>query len=427
MATLGRAFKGAFWSTGLRLLFNATNLRSEGGVILLEQLVVGFLAYPSGAAPMHLLLYHNPELSQRIEAFVHALPKETQARIKRIPFREPDGLRRFYWEQVTLPHLINQRQVDVFCSFGNTGPLLPGCRQILYLQQSIPYSSYRPHRHALKWLKFKWLYGALINLAQLGSERIIVPTSWLVEPMRRAIGYRKPQTAYRVSLPGIPPWPKPTWDTPEKSPTATQTQSLLEQLAQARAAGDKILLYPCYLAPYKNIPALLQALQFLPADHPPFKLVLTFNVDSPEYFPCKAEALAAVASCPRKQIILAGALSRATLAQVYALTDILLFPSLVETLGLPLLEAMSLGIPIIALNGAITNDNGTVAAFAQEICQTVALYAPPHNPQALAEQIHRLLSDESLAQELSQNGLHRAAQCSWTDHVRQILETEDLG
>jgi len=419
----------------MRLLFNATNLRSEGGVILLERLLGEFLAYrpqqksteqpelqnnDHGGKISRLLLYHNPELSARIAAMLATYPAEDQSRIELVPLREPDGWRRFCWEQISLPRIIQREKIDTLFSFGNTGPVFPGCRQILYLQQSIPYSNFLPARQKLKWLKFKWLYGFLINLAQLGSGRMIVPTSWLVEPMRRAIAYCKPLSAYRVSLPGLPPWPNE-----DARAFNAQEQALLHQLAQWREQGQKILLYPCFLAPYKNIPALLEAVRLLDDSVPPFKLVMTFNANSPEYFPCKSEVLEAVNRCNRDRVILAGALNRPTLARVYRQTDLLLFPSLVETLGLPLLEAMSQGIPIVALDGALnetsSTSQSTQAAFAREICRETALYAPVHDAKMLAHQIERLLTDPALATQLSEQGMQRAAELSWAQHVEEIL------
>lgn len=403
----------------MRLLFNATNLRSEGGVILMERMLAEMLAYtgPDGKnPPLHMLLYHNPELGQRIQRFIEKLPEETQNRLELVPLRKPDGWQRFFWEQVSLPKIIRDKQVDVLFSFGNTGPLFPGCRQILYLQQSIPHSQFRPKRHYFKWLRFQWLYGFLINLAQLGSQRIIIPTQWTIEPMRQSILYKKPLDAYRVSLPGLP-----ALDTDSREGAPPKELNVLQQITQWKEAGDKILLYPCFLSPYKNIPALLEAIRKISDDTPSFKLVLTFNGESQEYFPCKQDVMAVVSKCPRKQVVLAGTLSRGTLAKVYAMTDMLIFPSLVETLGLPLLEALSLGIPIVAMDGESVG-KPTEGSFAKEICQDAALYAPPGKPQALADQIQRLLKDENLAKELSQNGLKRASQLSWTEHIRQILD-----
>ncbi len=419
----------------MRLLFNASNLKSSGGLVILEQLLPAFLAYeaetgqndftwPSASSAQgnidSLLLYHHPDVTPQVKAWIEALPTAAQGRIEAIPFREPDGLRRFYWEQVTLPRIIQLRQVDVLFSFGNTGPLRPGCRQILYLQQSIPYTQYQPRNHWLKWIRFQWMYGFLINLAQLGSQRIVVPTRWLVQPMREAIVFRKPASAYRVSLPGLPGWPNDSPNGGQRAISAAE-QALLDTLSMSRKMGTRILLYPCNLAPYKNIMALLEAVHILNTQMQHFQLILTFNEASAEYFPCKQAILTAVAQCPANRVVLAGSFSRAGLRQLYGLTDVLVFPSLVETLGLPLMEAMALGIPVVALDGRTVSDRSTLAAFARDICGDAAIYAPPGQTSVLASQIHQVLRDLTLALRLGQAGLQRAGSFSWEQHVRDIL------
>jgi len=401
----------------VRLLFNATNIHSEGSVVLLEHLLSGFLAYtfPDGQRITKLLLYHNPEYSKRLDALLQTLSAEEQARVELIPSREPDALRRFIWEQIKLPKLIQEQQVDILFSFCSTGPLSPHCRQILYLQQPIPLTRYRPWRYLWQWLTFQWTYGFLINLAQMGSERIVVPTQWLVEPLRQSVIYRKPLQTYRVSLPGIPTLPQP--DSVELTP---KEQNFLQQVSQWKAEGHKILLYPCDLSPYKNIPALLDTIRKISDSIPAFKLILTFNGETKWFFPCKKEVFAAVSKCPRKQVVLSGRLRRPILAQLYQMTDVVFYPSLVESLGLPLLEAMSLGLPIVALDGGL-NQQATVAAFAKEVCQDAAIYVPPGKSKLLAEKIKHLLHDEDLAATLSQNGLKRASQLNWVEHIQAIL------
>lgn len=404
----------------MRLLFNATNIHSEGSMILLEHLLIGFLAYtfPDGQKISQLLLYHNPQLNNRLKAILQALPEGEQSKVELVPCREPDALRRFIWEQVKLPKLIQQQQVDILFSFGNTGPLFPNCRQILYLQQSIPLTRYRPWRHLWPWLTFQWGYGFLINLAQIGSERIVIPTQWLVEPLRQSVVYLKPLQTYRVSLPGIPTLPQ--LDSIEFTP---KEQNFLQQVSQWKAEGHKILLYPCDLAPYKNIPALLDAIRKISDSIPAFKLILTFNGETKAAFSCKKAVFAAVSKCPRKQVVLSGTLRRPVLTRLYQLTDTVFYPSLVESLGLPLLEALSLGLPIVALDGGL-NHQATIAAFAKEVCQDAAIYAPPGKTKALAEKIKHLLNDDPLASALSQAGLKRASQFDWVAHVQAILSPE---
>jgi glycosyltransferase involved in cell wall biosynthesis len=397
----------------MRLLFNATNIRSEGGVVLMRHLLEGFLAY---TPEMQILLYLNPELTGRLAGFVTEHP-----RIELVSFRPRGSWGRFRWEQVTLPGIIRKEKVDILFSFGNTGPVFPGCRHILYLQQSIPFTDYVPDRHRLQWWVFQRLYGFLIGLAQLGSCRVVVPTTWLVDPLRRSVLFLKRKAAYRVTLPGIPELsPLP----PGGTLSANEIE-LLERMEAWRASDERILLYPCYLAPYKNIPWLLEAISHLgAAEPPPFRLLLTFNRESGEYFPCKKAIFKALdrlnSDWPDSdRVVLAGSLSRYAMAEVYRRADILVFPSLVETLGLPLLEAMSHGIPVVAVQSE--KQSPTQAAFAREICADAAFYAEPGDPAAFATQIEKLLADPMLAFETGQKGLSRISEISWAAHVRAIL------
>jgi glycosyltransferase involved in cell wall biosynthesis len=392
----------------VRLLFNATNIRSEGGIVLIRHLLEGFLAY---APEMRILLYLNPELTGRLTDFVTGRP-----RIELVSFRPRGSWGRLRWEQATLPGIIRQQKVDILFSFGNTGPVFPGCRQILYLQQSIPFTDYVPEGHRLQWRFFQQLYGFLIGLAQLGSCRVVTPTSWLVDPLRRSVLFLKRKAAYRVTLPGIP-------ELPPLPPGGTLSASeieLLERMEAWRASDERILLYPCYLAPYKNIPWLLEAIARLEAETPPpFRLLLTFNRESGEYFPCKEAIFKTLERLASDRVVLTGSLSRYAMAEVYRRADILVFPSLVETLGLPLLEAMSHNIPVVAVQSE--KQSATQAAFAREICADAALYAEPDDPAGFAAQIEKLLADPMLAFETGQKGLSRISEISWEAHIQAIL------
>ena len=110
------------------------------------------------------------------------------------------------------------------------------------------------------------------------------------------------------------------------------------------------------------------------------------------------------------EVVLCGSLSKAAVNRMYALSDVLVFPSLVETLGLPLQEALALSLPIVACD----------TPFAREICGEAALYAPAESPAALARQLFDALKPE-VQQRLKEQARVQAARFCWDAHARDIL------
>lgn len=88
---------------------------------------------------------------------------------------------------------------------------------------------------------------------------------------------------------------------------------------------------------------------------------------------------------------------------LYTLATLFAFPSLYEGFGLPPIEAMVCGAPIL------TSRNTAMA----EICGEAAELVDPHSADEIARGLHRLLAEPELRQTLSQLGLQRAGQFSW--------------
>ncbi len=91
------------------------------------------------------------------------------------------------------------------------------------------------------------------------------------------------------------------------------------------------------------------------------------------------------------------------LPAIYNLADVLVFPSLYEGFGLPIVEAMASGTPVI------TSPNGAL----REIGGDAAVYMQPEDVENIAEVLHQTLTDSQLLEELKTTGLNRAAQFSW--------------
>lgn len=116
------------------------------------------------------------------------------------------------------------------------------------------------------------------------------------------------------------------------------------------------------------------------------------------------------------RIVFLGVVPEAKLPSLYRGAHALVFPSLYEGFGLPVLEAMASGTPVVTSN---------VTAM-PEIAGEAALLVDPTCVDGIADAIQRVLEDAALRQALSQKGLKRAKMFSWTrtcSRVRQELET----
>ena len=101
-----------------------------------------------------------------------------------------------------------------------------------------------------------------------------------------------------------------------------------------------------------------------------------------------------------------------TLAALYRLAAVFVFPSLYEGFGLPPLEAMASGAPVITSN----------VSSLPEVVGDAAVLIDPYDPEAIADAIRRVLSDEALRQQLKERGQVRARHFSWDRSVRRVHE-----
>jgi glycosyltransferase involved in cell wall biosynthesis len=111
------------------------------------------------------------------------------------------------------------------------------------------------------------------------------------------------------------------------------------------------------------------------------------------------------------KILLTGPLADGDLAALYSGAKLFLFPSLCEGFGLPPLEAMACGTPVVCSN----------ATSLPEVVGDAALTVDPHDVEALAEAIGRVLSEPKLAAELRTRSLERAQQFTWQRTARETM------
>jgi glycosyltransferase involved in cell wall biosynthesis len=170
-------------------------------------------------------------------------------------------------------------------------------------------------------------------------------------------------------------------------------------VAAARAAyhlPERYLLYVGSVEARKNLQRVIEAYAQLIAP-PPLVIV------GPHKWRYNAILAAGAAAHLGDRLIFTGYVDDAHLPAVYGGALLFLFPSLYEGFGLPVLEAMACGTPVIT----------STASSLPEVAGDAALLVEPLDVGAIAAAMRRLLDDESLRSELSKNGAHRAAGFTW--------------
>ena len=168
--------------------------------------------------------------------------------------------------------------------------------------------------------------------------------------------------------------------------------------------GFPYLLYVGSRKPHKNLPRLLKAFA-LSGVQSEVRLVVTGTQD--------AEMSSHIAQLGLDGYVSFKDCSRDTdLADLYRGAVGFLFPSLYEGFGLPPMEAMACGVPVLTSN---------VCAI-PEIVGDAAVLVDPLNAEAIAEGIRQIVKDQTLRRELQRKGIERARRFSWDVTARRVWE-----
>jgi glycosyltransferase involved in cell wall biosynthesis len=157
--------------------------------------------------------------------------------------------------------------------------------------------------------------------------------------------------------------------------------------------------------PHKGLPTLLRAFAALATSRPGLRLLLV-GADSPRF---AASVLGGDPAAGR--VTFTGAVDDATLRALYANAAVFAFPSLYEGFGLPVLEAMALGAPVVCSN----------AASLPEVAGDAALTFPAGDAEALAGSLGAVLDGPELHDTLAAAGRERAALFTWEETARRTV------
>jgi glycosyltransferase involved in cell wall biosynthesis len=237
---------------------------------------------------------------------------------------------------------------------------------------------------------------ALIPLAARRSDRIIAPSNTTRRDLVRLL--RLPEEKIDVVPNGIGLPPVARWATEE------------ELRRRYDLSGRPLLLTVSLKRPNKNLVRLLDALALIPGERRPL-LVLAGHATPYEQELREHAAHLDVSGDTR----FLDWVPSEELEGLYRASTGFVFPSLYEGFGLPVLEAMTRGVPVAC------SDRGALA----EVADDAALLFDPEEPRSIAAAIEKLLADQAERERLITLGRANAARFSWAETARRTLVSYD--
>lgn len=293
---------------------------------------------------------------------------------------------RIAWEQFWLPYLVNRDRLDLLHAPGYILPLASRVPVVLTVHDLLalkhPELCRTPNRIH---------YGLLLPASIRRARRILV----LSESVRREILERfgLPESRVTVVRPGVEPG--------FFAPPST------EDLARVRETYDlpsKFVLFSGRLEPKKNLPRLLKAYGVARERGLEAELIL---MGRPGWGP---SLLRDVEEAKARWI---GYVPRSDVPLIFRLASVLAFPSLVEGFGLPVLEALASGLPVVC----------SAVPAAEEIGLDSVIQVDPLSIGQIANGLLSGVHDESLRQDLIQRGVGSAKGFTWSraaQHTWQV-------
>lgn len=294
---------------------------------------------------------------------------------------------RIPWEQGIAP-LILRGTADLYHGCLNVAPLLSPVPTVITI-------------HDLAFIRFPQTFRAYnriyLDLATRLSARRASRILAVSEHTKREV----------VGLLGIPPERVIVTPNAARNHFRPPAPAAIEQLRASHGLPERFVLYVGTLEPRKNLTTLLEAFALVSQSVPDAPLLIGGGkgwMYEPIF--ARLEQLNL-----RDRVKFAGYLPEEELPLWYAAATVFVFPSIYEGFGMPPLEAMACGTPVITSN----------TSSLPEVVGDAGLMVAPTDTIGLAEAIRRVLVDADLRAELRQRGLARARRFSWADTAAKTL------
>ncbi len=307
-------------------------------------------------------------------------PDETLTGFENVKWRKVSAPFGWWWTIFQLPPVSKRDQVEIFHAEYSVPPFVL-CPTIVTVHDAISAMFIEPAD-----LKTRLVTNAFTFLAVHRSRFVLTPS----ESAKRDVAqkFKVPQSKIVVTPYGVSEMFKPL-----------PKQEAKRLVAEKFGIEGRFILTVNFFRPRKNAPILAAAFRELVAQKAPVNW-LVFVGACPESV---KEIILQTAGDAAKQVVFTGYVPDNDLPVLYSAADVFAFPSRYEGFGLPVLEAMACGTPVVAGDAPAVN----------EFAKSAAILVPPNDWLSLAEAIKQVLVDGDLAESLRQKGLKLASTYTW--------------
>ncbi|WP_397446205.1 glycosyltransferase family 4 protein [Polaribacter sp. R77954] len=309
------------------------------------------------------------------------------------------------WEQIALPKAAKKYGCDVLHCTSNTAPFFTSIPLITILHDIIYMeSSYLKilSSSATTYQKFGNIYRKLVVPRVVKKSKKVITVSHFEKNRIGEFFGIKGDEKLDAIYNGVSEHFKPITD-----------QKELKRVKDKYKLPDQFFFFLGNTDPKKNTKGTLQAFSdFLKKSGTKHKLVML------DYDQVELKKLLVEIKNPDliNSILLTGYVVNTDLPAIYAQCDVFLYPSLRESFGIPMLEAMSCNVPVITSN---TSSMPEVASDAAHIID-------PFKPEEITQGILKILDDENYRNTLCEKGLTRSKQFSWHNMAKDYLKLYEL-
>ncbi len=367
-------------------------MRPPARVALLAHLLSGEASYRS--AGIHSYLYHSisrlpevaPDLAFTLFVGSDVLPARSDWVVRRSRMRTGNPMARILWEQLAAPVALRAESPDLVHGTAFALPLLwPGPSVVTIYDLSFLRHPGRLGKGRQRYLR--WITAASARRAR----RVIAISQSGRTEIANLLGI--PSSRIAVALPGVASHFRPH-DPAQKASFRIRCN-----------LPERFVLYVGTLEPRKNLEVLVRAWAMLPQRRQ-IGLVLAGAAGWQTGALLKLIEDLGV----RSEVILPGYIASSDLPMWYNAAEIFAYPSVYEGFGLPLLEAMACGVPVLAAN----------TTSLPEAVGEDGILLPPADHEAWSRALAGLLEDTERQRELAARGIQRARGFSWENTARSI-------